>query len=32
VRYEYRDHEPSNLEESLLQALRGLDGSRRIPL
>ena len=32
VRYEYRDHEPSNLEECLLQALRGLDDSRRIPL
>jgi predicted GTPase len=32
VRYEYRDHEPSNIEECLLQALRGLDDLRRIPL
>ena len=32
VRYEYRDHEPSNLEECLLQALRGIDDSRRIPV
>jgi predicted GTPase len=32
VRYEYRDHDGSNLEECLLEALRGLDNSRKIPL
>ncbi len=32
VRYEYRDRGSFNLEECLLQALRGLDDSRRIPL